>query len=151
GYYTAYDHLSREDVDYVLHLGDHIYETDGDDVRPDTSGVGEAKTLEDYRAKYRMYLSDPSYREVRRLFAWVDIWDDHEVVNDYAGATARGADPRRFGDGYQAFLEYMPLQTELVRGDDGVPTMRVNRTLAFGDLAEIVVLDERQFRMPNPC
>src|SRR5690606_17542057 len=28
GYYTAYEHMTREDLDLVVHLGDYIYEKD---------------------------------------------------------------------------------------------------------------------------
>ena len=33
GYYTAYDHMAREDLDLVFHLGDYIYEYEGRDGR----------------------------------------------------------------------------------------------------------------------
>ena len=26
GFYTAYEHLAQEDLDFVVHLGDYIYE-----------------------------------------------------------------------------------------------------------------------------
>lgn len=34
GYFTAYDHISREDIDLVVHLGDYIYEKGAAKRRP---------------------------------------------------------------------------------------------------------------------
>ena len=41
GYYTAFEHMAREDLDLIVHLGDYIYEYAGRDnrVRKHT-GVG---------------------------------------------------------------------------------------------------------------
>lgn len=153
GYYTAYAHLAQEPVDYVVHLGDHIYEHEaGRGGQGDPLGDRPALSLADYRAKYRYYLSDPNYREVRRLFPFVDLWDDHEVVNDHAGARDVPKAPDRFAAGYQAFLEYMPVELDLVydRGRE-LPHVEAYRSYRFGDLLELVVLDQRQYRMPNPC
>jgi alkaline phosphatase D len=57
GYYTAYEHMAREDLDLVVHLGDYIYEKgDGKGaVRP--HGTKEIFTLDDYRARYALYKS----------------------------------------------------------------------------------------------
>lgn len=149
GHYGAYLALAREDVDYCIHTGDHIYEQESGDVR--RVGTDEAKTLADYRRKHRLYLSDPAWREVRRLYPFIDIWDDHEVFNDYAGATDRAADTARFTGAYQAYLEYMPLMTELTRGPNGEPEAKWYRSFKFGDLVELVAMDQRQYRTPCPC
>ena len=154
GYYAAYLHLAREAVDYCIHLGDHIYEHDdlkGRRGAVDPLDGAAAQTLDDYRRKHRQYLSDPAWREARRLFAWVDLWDDHEVYNDYSGAADMPKDPARFRGGYQAFLEYMPIMGEIVVDPAGRPQVTLQRSQAFGDLVELFVLDERQYRMANPC
>ncbi len=81
GYYAALQRLAEENVDYVVHLGDYIYETVGDpffqqsQVRPVgelPSGGVRATTLDDYRFLYRTYRSDPSCRRCtsrRRSFS----------------------------------------------------------------------------------
>lgn len=95
----------NEDLDFVLYLGDYIYESvndarfqnsdpsartivlpDGLDTSPaqDGSRIG-AGTLRDYRALYKIYRSDPLLREVHRLYPFVITWDDHEFADDCWG------------------------------------------------------------------
>jgi alkaline phosphatase D len=151
GYYSAYLALVQKNVDYVIHLGDHIYERErGRDGNPDPLGNREAKTLSDYRRKYRWYLSDPAWREARRLFTWIDIWDDHEVFNDW-DADDVGDDATRFTAAYQAFAEYIPIEEELRRGPGGRPVLQMFRSLQFGSLVDMIALDQRQFRDKMPC
>jgi alkaline phosphatase D len=152
GTYAAYLGLVRESVDFVVHLGDHIYEKDaGRPGLPDPLGGRAATSLDDYRAKYRQYLGDPAYRAARRQFTWIDIWDDHEVFNDYTTVDV-GAGPRRASAAYQAFAEYMPIPSELgVDAASGRPTVQMYRNWALGDLVDVVALDERQFRGAKAC
>ena len=69
GYFNAHNLLAREDVDFVVNLGDYIYAeayyTPGDAfaaVRADP--VGYAETIEQYRAKYALYRSEAPLRKV---------------------------------------------------------------------------------------
>ena len=84
GYYTAYEHMAREDLDLVVHLGDYIYEKgDGNNaIRP--HGQMEIFTLDDYRERYAIYKSDPHLQAAHAMAPWIVTWDDHEVSNDYA-------------------------------------------------------------------
>lgn len=151
GLYSVFNSLALEDLDVVLHLGDHIYEKEpGRPGGVDPLFGAEAETVEDYRAKYRYYLSDPAYREVRRLFPWVDIWDDHEVADDYAGSVDRKKNKLKFGGAYQAFSEYMPFETQLEYGQEGVPELAIHRKISFGKKLEILATDSRQHRSPKP-
>ena len=89
GYFNAHALMAGEDIDFVVNLGDYIYaEADyttatGTGVRTDPVGLSE--TLEQYRAKYGVYRSDPRLRRMHSRFPMVSIWDDHEVQNNYAG------------------------------------------------------------------
>ena len=63
GYYNAHALLAREDIDFVVNLGDYIYaeayyspSSRQGGVRVDRIGV--ATTLADYRAKYDLYRSE---------------------------------------------------------------------------------------------
>jgi alkaline phosphatase D len=151
GLYSVFDNIAHEDLDVVLHLGDHIYEKESGRIwKKDPLGGRQASTLNDYRAKYRYYLSDPAYRHARSLFPFVDIWDDHEVLNDYAGSTARAENKELFKAGYQAFLEYMPFETELSIDASGTPTMPIYRTITLGSRLQIFATDSRQYRSPHP-
>lgn len=60
GHYTAYEHMAREDLDLVVHLGDYIYEGAAHAGRPRLHNGGELFTLDDYRLRYALYKSDPA-------------------------------------------------------------------------------------------
>jgi alkaline phosphatase D len=154
GHYTAYEHLAREDLDLVVHLGDYIYEK-GDDkraVRP--HGTPELFTLDDYRNRYALYKTDPALQAAHAMAPWIVTWDDHEVSNNYAGVTPEFAEKMdtaafllRRAAGYQAYYEHMPLRrAALPKG----PDMLLYRRLEFGRLASFHVLDSRQYRTDQP-
>jgi alkaline phosphatase D len=154
GFYPVFARLALENVDFCAHLGDAIYEggtpvVEEDPVRQDP--VGEATTLAAYRQKYQLYLSDPYYREVRRRFPWVVIWDDHELFNNYAGAVVASQDPQRQREAYTAFLEYTPIQPVMPLNPDGPPSVQIYRQFSFGTLLEIFALDARQYRDGTVC
>ncbi|MBP9114140.1 MAG: alkaline phosphatase D family protein [Polyangiaceae bacterium] len=105
-YYHAWKALLDEkaDLDFVLFLGDYIYETVDDerfqDVDParvvklvDGKDISDkqdksknaASTVADYRMLYKTYRTDEHLREVHRLYPFISIWDDHEFANDCWG------------------------------------------------------------------
>lgn len=90
GYYHAWKHMAQQDLDFVMFLGDYIYEygTEEHRLRPHDPS-GEIFTLDDYRRRYRHYRGDPWLREAHRLHPFIVVWDDHEVANDRCGATPR--------------------------------------------------------------
>jgi alkaline phosphatase D len=152
GYYNAYELLAREDVDFVVNLGDYIYaeayhsKKDGTGVRDDKV----ASTLAGYRDKYALYRSDPALRSVHAKFPIVSIWDDHEVQDNYAGAAPGGGlDPSlhyttaRRNAGYKAFFEAMPFFPQ--------GASRIYRGLNFGKTVDLIMLDQRQYRGDQPC
>ncbi|HTL03712.1 MAG TPA: alkaline phosphatase D family protein [Vicinamibacterales bacterium] len=153
GLYTALEHMAREDLDFAVHLGDYIYENPGGPNRVRQHVGGELMTLEDYRNRYAQYKSDPALQAVHAAFPWIVVWDDHEVDNNYAGFTSERDDPveefaKRRAAGYQAYYEHMPLRrASIPRG----PLMQVYRPFAYGNLANLFMLDTRQFRTDQPC
>ena len=147
-YYNAYAKLIRDhpdDLDFVVHLGDYVYETTADPsfqaptagrevVFQDTAGaiaLGDpanpyyaAASLANYRTLYRTFRSDPMLQRVHELYPMVVIWDDHEYSNDCHGDVATyfngredEADPVRRRHAEQAFFEYIPIAAGL--GADG--------------------------------
>ena len=108
-------------------------------------------TLAEYRQKYRLYLSDPYLREVRRLFPWVVLWDDHELRNNYAGTVMSVQDPQRQRDAYTAFLEYTPVQAEISTTAGATFQVQLYRQFSFGRLLDLFALDERQYRDGPAC
>lgn len=150
GTYAPYAALARDDIDFAIHLGDHIYEKDsGRAGAPDPLNNKIAKTLTDFRKKYRYYLSDPAWRAARKNFTWIDIWDDHEVFNNYA-ANDIDTDSARFTAAYQAFSEFMPIASEL-ESESGLPKLVIQDAFDFGPLVQVLALDQRQYRSPMPC
>ena len=150
GRYAAYRHLADQDVDLVLHLGDYVYEyaSTNPDVRPRT----EIVDLDDYRLRYASYKLDPALQAVHHRAPFVATWDDHEVVNNYAGDTGQGdldaaAVRARRAAGYQAWWEHLPVRFS--PPEDGA--LEVYQSFAVGDLARITVLDQRQYSDVPPC
>jgi alkaline phosphatase D len=168
GYYTAQAALAKEkDLDLVLCLGDYIYEHhyyDGPADRVDTTGAnkdGDVQTLAEYREKYRLYQSDKNLQNLHAAYPFVVIWDDHEVEDNYAGRQPDSASkdpanqennnsyPRRvpFGarrrNGYKAFFEAMP--RKVPKGN------RLYGSLRLGNMAQLYLTDERQYRDLQPC
>ncbi|MBI1348294.1 phosphodiesterase [bacterium] len=92
GYYAAFSHLAMEDVDFLLHLGDFIYESVGDPAFQPLpyadrqielpSGQPAAIDLNDYRHLYRTYRSDPLFQSALEAHTLICLWDDHETAND---------------------------------------------------------------------
>jgi alkaline phosphatase D len=154
GYYTAYEHMAREDLDVILHLGDYIYEKGPSDTAVRKHNSPEVISLDDYRNRYAQYRSDPSLQAAHAMAPWIVTWDDHEVSNNYAGAISEHPDRttteqflQRRAAGYQAYFEHMPLRrTALPKG----PDMLLYRRLNFGRLASFHVLDTRQYRTDQP-
>ncbi len=156
GYFSAYRHLTDEDPEFVVFLGDYIYETI-EEVRPTvrrhSDGI-EAATLPTYRNRYAQYKLDPDLARLHAQVPSLVTWDDHEVQNDYADKYSEYFDdPAQFlirrAAAYQAFYEHMPVRPMLSHPDG--PLMRVYDRYTFGDLIEISVLDGRQYRSREAC
>ncbi|MTD46562.1 hypothetical protein GKE82_20285 [Conexibacter sp. W3-3-2] len=157
GYYNAHAGLAAEpDLDLVVSLGDYMYETCGASAVPgrdDRTSSGEnnqTETLADYRAKYRLYRSDPNLQAVHANHPFVAIWDDHEFENDQEGPKGEGttavrripyAERRR--NAYLGFFENMPLQRI------GSDRDRIYRKLRLGANADLFLLDTRTYREPD--
>jgi alkaline phosphatase D len=160
GYYSAYRHMLAENLDFVLFVGDYIYEYPASrpvEVRPTTGGW--ITTLEGYRSRYALHKSDPDLQAIHAAYPWIVTWDDHEVQNDYA-ATHEGLSGTpvenfmaRRRAAYQAFYENMPVtrasfaQLLAGQGDEA----RVFGRVSFGRLATLYTLDNRQYRDLQAC
>jgi alkaline phosphatase D len=111
----------------------------------------EGEVLAAYRAKWKYNLEDEAYRRFRAQTPQMYQWDDHEVLNDwYPGEDGVGAirgtqDGRPIsalsGPGRQSFFEYTPIRPDA----EG----RIYRSVRFGTLAELFMLDDRSYRDDN--
>lgn len=165
GHFSAWRHMRGENLDAVLFLGDYIYEYPGTSSKLRTPGGGWVLTLDDYRARYALYKTDPDLQAMHANCPWLMTWDDHEVQNDYAGA--QGGDsgppsglgtlnfPAHRAAAYQAYYENMPLRasvlTQALGGLARGAEMRIYSHLKFGRLASLYLLDGRQYKDPQVC
>jgi len=157
GYYNAYEFLAKEKIDFVVFLGDYIYETVNDTSSQRLirslklpSGESVASTLEDYRFLYRTYNSDPKLQRLREKFAFITIWDDHEFANDCFQANAPDQfpfyKPELRQAATQAWAEYTPTSINT----QNFNSLQIYRTFKFGNLFELVLTDERLYRDEPP-
>jgi alkaline phosphatase D len=153
GLYTAYEHMAKEQLDLVFHLGDYIYEYEGEDGRVRKHVGKEIHSLDDYRIRHAQYKSDPLLQRMHARCPWMVVWDDHEFDNNCANDISEeaGVDPVdyliRRANAYQAYYEMMPLRRgSLPHG----PAMQLYRKVSFGRLAEFLMLDTRQHRTDQP-
>src|SRR3954447_20817432 len=157
GYFNAYRSVAeRDDLHFVLNVGDYIYEagntprgnqTPGADIGRPFEPPGECLTLDDYMTRYRQYRSDPDLLACHARHAFWQTLDDHELADN---AWAGGAEDRHededgpWADRVRAALlawEYWtPTRLRPSRGDD------VGRSFDVGDLVQVLILETRLHR-----
>ena len=158
GYFNAYARIAeRGDLDFLLHLGDYIYEaankpaagqTPGADIGRPFEPDGECRTLAEYRTRYAQYRRDPDVQALHLALPMIAALDDHELAD---GAWAGGADahdPALHGPwaerreaAIRARWEWLP-----ARPPDPADRSRVFRKVELGGLAEILICDIRSRR-----
>ena len=154
GLYTAYEHMVREELDLVVHLGDYIYEYATIAGRVRAHAGLEIRTLDDYRRRYGQYKSDPALRAAHAMCPWLITWDDHDVDNNYAGLMGENVMESedqmraRRAAAYQAWWEHHPVRMSRVRS---WADLNITRAAPWGTLAHLWVLDTRQYRSRQPC
>ena len=155
GFFNAYEAIAEDpDVQFVLHLGDYIYEYGPDGYGGETGNrIGRAHepaheivTLDDYRARHAQYKTDAGSRAMHAAHPLIAVWDDHETTNNpwTNGAEnhqpeAEGAWQERRDASLQAYFEWMPVR------DPSAPHERAMlwRHFEFGDLASLITLETR--------
>ena len=143
------------DPDIFVGLGDMIY---ADDVCLPVGRYGneqvsrsqaQATDLAGFWAHWRYNRADPGLQSLLASTAYVGVWDDHEVVNDFGPLTdTRAAPPydpavHLMPLGRQAFLDYTPITRDPTDPD------RLYRSIRYGANLELIVLDTRQYRAAN--
>lgn len=136
-YFHVARHVADQELDFVLHLGDYIYETAGDpsfqapsaeravafSAPEEAISLGRngesflaARSLSNYRDLYKLYRSDPDLQALHERHPIVAIWDDHEFSDDahgdvatYRDGTEDESSPERRAAADQAWSEYMPV------------------------------------------
>jgi len=155
GYYTAYRHMGEEELAFVFHYGDYIYEygPDSPAVRQHSSPL--ISSLDDYRRRYAQYKADSDLQRAHAAHAFFMTFDDHEVRNNWAGDVDDddGAPPAevfrlRRQSAFQAWYEHMPVRR---RQFPAGSSLQLYRGAHYGNLAAFDFLDTRQYRTNQPC
>ena len=149
GLFNVYGAVAESDADFVVHLGDYIYEyqAGGYGTNP-TPGVdrahkpaGEIIKLEDYRERYRQYRSDKQLQKAHQLKPFICVWDDHEIAND---AYKDGAQNHQSTEGdfntrkmsaIQVWHEYLPARI--------TDNAKIYRNFEIAGLVNLIMLDTR--------
>ena len=160
----CYETMRRDNPDFFIHCGDTIY-ADGiippeiklDDgtiwkniTTPEKSKVAE--TLNDFRGNHRYNLVDDNVRRFNAEVPQIWQWDDHEVTNNWSDSKDLSGDaryteknvPLMTARATRAFLEYAPM-----RWHTQDEAERVYRTIAYGPLLDVMVVDMRSYRGAN--
>ncbi len=165
GFFNAYARIAdRDDLDFLLHLGDYIYEasntppagqTPGADIGRPFEPLHECKTLEDYRMRYNQYRRDPDVQRMHASLPIISTVDDHEFAD---GAWRGGADVHdeqrdgpwadRVRNALRVRWEWLP-----IRLPDPSDPLRVYRSFHIGELADLFLINTRIHRdrpVPSP-
>ncbi|BCS17507.1 alkaline phosphatase D family protein [Aspergillus puulaauensis] len=159
GYFNAYGNVARKDnVDYVVHLGDYIYEYESGVPGVDERAVvpqREIFSLYDYRTRLGQYRTDADLVASHQKFPWITVWDDHEIANNgyrdgFSGLRNTedsflnygpqiSVDQRKL-NAVRAYFEWMPIRQ--VDMDDG---LRIWRNFQMGNLFDLIMIDTRNY------
>jgi alkaline phosphatase D len=154
GYFTAYRSVCDEDVDFVFHYGDYIYENGSNaNASPRQHIGGECYSIDDYRMRHAQYRSDSDLQAAHAIAPWFATYDDHEVSNNWVSDSDRfGSPPEAFAlrraMALQAWYEHVPVRRRQMPRLEGV---RLSRRADYGRLLSAYFLDTRQFRSNQPC
>lgn len=164
GYFNGYGRIAEhDDLNFVLHLGDYIYEaaqnppagqTPGADIGRPFEPLNECKTLADYRTRYGQYRHDHDTQLMHLAHPLLATLDDHELADGAWRGDADEHKPERDGSwearrdaAFQARREWLPQ-----RLPDPAEPDRVFRAVSFGQLADLFLIDTRSRRdQPMPA
>ncbi|MCB9235126.1 MAG: alkaline phosphatase D family protein [Bacteroidia bacterium] len=146
GYFNAYEALAmRNDVAAVIHLGDYIYEKSGGSGDRKHEPDKEIIDLNDYRLRHSQYKLDPHLQCLHQMYPIIPVWDDHESSNNSwtfgspdHDTTNEGPWLARRANSIRAYFEWMP-----IRLPDLQDSLRIYRTLEYGELVDLIMLDTR--------
>jgi alkaline phosphatase D len=163
GWYTAYRHAAEEQLDFMFHYGDYIYEyhpnyvLDAFDrpIEPVRLYAGrEPFSLNDYRTRYAQETLDADLQAARAAVPWFCTYDDHEVQNNWAGEWDQNGTPPalfllRRRAALQAWYEHMPVRK--VSFPDAAGAVHFRRRVDYGNLVRLHFPNTRLYRTDQPC
>ena len=170
GFFTAYGHLAEEKLDFVVHLGDFIYEYDSYPHKTNFKRrVGlkhhTAIDLKDFRQIHETYRRDPHLQRALEEHTFIYTWDDHETANNHHynptddtynfhrdhPLANESAEARRkmVLEARKARLEYTPMAVCFDDMHDPYNYYKIYRKYKFGTMLEMMTTDSRTYREPN--
>ena len=138
----------------TLTLPDGVYKSGN-------SGAKYASTLNDYRYLYKTYRTDSRLQAMHERFAMIAIWDDHEFSDDcwqdaetydvgtYNSSTGAGDNTRQTSrrlHANRAWYEFIPADISFDSASTSINGIQIYRDFQFGQLAHLVMTDERLYR-----
>ncbi|MDZ7606290.1 MAG: alkaline phosphatase D family protein [Cyclobacteriaceae bacterium] len=137
GYFNVYKAIADSSAEFVVHLGDYIYEgyRENHFQGRQHDPPHEIINLDDYRARYKQYRHDTDLQNLHQLKPFICVWDDHEFVNNTYHHPGNDDFTSRREMALQAWHEYLPCRTDV--------KTKIFRTFAFGDIVNLVMLDTR--------
>ena len=175
GYYNAYHHLAKEDLDVMIHLGDFFYDYGkypnmNGLVRSIQlpSGYNQVSSLEDFLLVRETYLADRNLQKALEKHAIIQIPDDHEyrdnVFYDYDRMTMGLPTSDPFRTRPAAFLEDLHLVAQktweaftpsrVIINDqykNSQEYLRLYRNFSYANLFDLYMIDSRTYRTEPPC
>ncbi len=138
GHFVAYQHIVADAPDFVIHLGDYIYDTSFGETFRRHESEKAPKSLIEFRQRHALYKSDPDLQHAHSQLPFFTVIDNHDAVedNDPAFYSVRAA-------AYQAWYEHMPVRGFSLRTPN---KFDLSRVIKLGSIMQINLLDTRQFR-----
>ncbi len=142
---TVYRALALAEVDLVLHLGDYIYDDEGDKGPREHDPPHDLMNLEDYRLRLAQIREDPDAQALHMRHPMMWLWDDHDFADNAWVGGAKTHDPQEHGEwlerrdaSIQAHQEWLPC-----RSADPSDLSIIYRSIPIGNLADLVLVDSR--------
>jgi len=129
--YRTLNRAAEADLDFFVLGGDATY-CDG------------AKTLDEYREKWRLSFDSDGYRAVLGSTGTYATWDDHEVDDDW---DPERTVPEQIAIAKRAYLDHIAYRIQTAT--DPLVDWRLWRSYRWGRTLEIFILDCRSERLPS--
>ena len=138
GYFVAYEHMIRDEPDFIIHLGDYFYDTSFGETFRKHETEKPPVSLADFRRRHALYKTDRNLQHAHAQIPFFTTIDNHDAIED--------DDPDKYAQraaAYQAWYEHMPVRGYEAPGDNHFD---LHRRIPIGELIQISLLDGRQFR-----
>lgn len=144
--WQIFETMAQQNPDFFILTGDSIYSGSGCPIDQNQNVPGAENPVSDlagYYSRYRYHLEDQHYANFLAQTPVYTSWDDHEIMDNFAGPQLRAINPQRYAEGRKAYFDYWPVQ------GDGAGDALLYRQFGYGAQADFFMLDTRSYRDPN--